>query len=103
MILPALWAYHRCYGVEGLPIHDLVTYLVAAHPAWATTKELPVQIETMGELTRGMTVADQRPVPEFAPNIEVVTKIKVSSIMQEILQGLERSTKCLETEGTSHG
>ena len=99
MIPPALWSYHRCYGVAGLPIHDLVTYMVAVHPAWATTNELPVQIETMGDLTRGMTVADQRPVPEFSPNIEVVTKIKVKSMMQEILQGLERSTKCLEAEG----
>ena len=99
MVPPALWSYHRCYGVEGIPIHDLVTYMVAVHPAWATTKELPVQIETTGEWTRGMTVADQRPIPEFATNIEVVTKIRVKSILREILQGLGRSAKCLETGG----
>ena len=95
MVPPALWSYHRCYGLAGIHIHDLITYMVAVHPAWATTNELHVQIETSGDLTRGMTVADQRPVPESPPNIEVVTKIRTKSILQEILRGLERSAKHL--------
>ena len=98
MLLPALQTYRQCYGFEGIHIHDLITYMVAVHPAWATTKELPVQIETQGYLTRGMTVADQRPVPEFPPNIEVVTKIKTKNILQAVVQGLNRSSKCLEAE-----
>jgi inosine-uridine nucleoside N-ribohydrolase len=96
MVSPTLWSYHKCYGLEGMYIHDLITYMVAIHPAWATTKELPVQIETTGDLTRGMTLADRRPVPEFSPNMEVITKIKVKSIVRAILQGLERSAKQLE-------
>ena len=99
MVPPALWSYHRCYNLEGIHIHDLVAYMATVHPAWATTKELPVQIETQGYLTWGMTVADQRPVPEFSPNIDVVTKIKTKNILQAIIQGLERSAKCLETAG----
>ena len=99
MITPALWSYHRCYGLEGIHIHDLITYMVAIHPAWATTKELSVQVETRGEVTRGMTVADLRPVSESPPNIEVVTKIKVKSILRAILQGFERSSKHLSMEG----
>jgi inosine-uridine nucleoside N-ribohydrolase len=97
MVSPALWSYHQCYGLEGIPIHDLLTYMVAVHPSWATTKELPVQIETQGYLTRGMTVVDQRPVPEFPVNIEVVTKIKTKAILRAVIQGLNRSAKCLET------
>jgi len=91
MIMPALRSYRQCYGLGGIHIHDLITYLVAVHPAWATTKDLPVQIETQGYLTRGMTVADLRPVPEFPPNIEVVTKIRTKTILREIIQGLDRS------------
>ena len=98
MLMPTLQSYRQCYGLEGIHIHDLITYMVAVHPAWATTKELPVQIETQGYLTRGMTVADQRPVPEFPPNIEVVTKIKTKTILDEVIQGLSRSAQCLETE-----
>jgi len=99
MIRPALWTYRQCYGLEGIHIHDLVTYMVAVHPAWATTKELSVQIETEGDLTRGMTVADQRSVPEFSPNIEVVTKIKTKAILRGIFRGLKQSAERLETEG----
>jgi len=46
-----------------------------------------------------MTIADRRPVPDFPPNIEVVTKIKTKTILREIVQGLNRSAKHLETEG----
>ena len=98
MLTPAFLSYQQCYGLEGIHIHDLITYMVAVHPAWATTKELPVQIEMQGYLTRGMTVADQRPVPEFPPNIEVVTKIKTKTILREVVQGLNRSGKWIETE-----
>ena len=49
---PALLAYRQCYALEGIHIHDLVAYMVAVHPSWATTEELPVQIETTGYLTR---------------------------------------------------
>jgi len=95
MIKPALWSYRQCYALEGIHIHDLITYMVATHPSWATTKDLPVQIETRGDLTRGMTIADQRPTPEFPPNIEVVTKIKIKTILRGIFHGLKRSAKKL--------
>ena len=96
MLPPVLRSYSQCYGLAGIHIYDLVTYMVAAHPSLAKTKELPVQIETTGDLTRGMTVADRRPVPEYAPNIEVVTRVDVRYIMQEIFQGLERSAEQLD-------
>ena len=95
IVQPALKTYRQTYGVEGIHIHDLITYMAAVHPSWSTTKELPVQIETTGYLTRGMTVADLRLVPEFPPNIEVVTQIKTKAIMRGIIHGLRRSAKRL--------
>jgi inosine-uridine nucleoside N-ribohydrolase len=99
MVGSALWTYRQRYGLEGIHIHDLITYMVAVHPAWATTKELSVQIETEGELTRGMTIADQRPMPESPPNMEVVTKIRTKAVLRAIFQGLNRSAKGIETGG----
>jgi inosine-uridine nucleoside N-ribohydrolase len=98
MINSALRTYRQCYGLDGIHIHDLITYMVAIHPAWATTKELPVQIETTGYLTRGMTITDQRPIPEFPPNIEVVTKIKTKDIFRALFQGLKRSAEKIDAE-----
>jgi len=99
MLTSAFWSYRQCYGLEGIHIHDLITYMVAVHPAWATTKELSVQIETQGYLTRGMTVADWRRDPEFPPNIEVVTQIKTKTILREIVRCLNRSAKHNAAEG----
>jgi hypothetical protein len=45
-----------------------------------------------------MTITDQRPIPEFPPNIEVVTKINTKSIFRAIVQGLKRSAKRLEPQ-----
>ena len=91
LVRPALHNYRQCYGLEGMHVHDLIAYMVAVHPSWATTEELPVQIETSGYLTRGMTIADRRSIPEFPRNIEVVTKIKKKAVLQAIFQGLDRS------------
>jgi purine nucleosidase len=98
MVQPALWTYRQSYGLEGIHIHDLMTYMVAVHPALATTKELSVQIETEGSITRGMTIADQRPMPEWQSNIEVVTKIKTKAALRAIFQGFKRSAKYIEPD-----
>ena len=96
MLKPMMLAYRQCYGLEGIYIHDLIAYMLAARPAWGTTEDMPVQIETTGYLTRGMTIADRRPVPEFPKNIEVVTKIKKKMVLKAIAQGLKRSEASLE-------
>ena len=96
MLQPAMRNYRQCYGLEGIHIHDLIAYMVATHPAKATTAEMAVQIETTGYLTMGMTIADQRPDPLFPMNIEVVTKIKRKTMLQAIFQGLHRSAKRIE-------
>ena len=97
MVQPMFRAYQQCYSLDGIHIHDLIAYIVAAHPSWATTEDLPVQIETTGYLTRGMTVADRRPVPDFPTNIEVVTKMKKKTVLDAVFQGLNRSADCLES------
>jgi purine nucleosidase len=85
MILPAFNANHQCYATEGIHIHDLITYIIAMHPEYAETREMAVDVETEGRLTRGMTVFDLRHLPEWDNNIEVVTKINAKAILREII------------------
>ncbi len=85
MLLPALRAYQQCYGLEGIHVHDLITYMIATHPEWATSKDMAVDIETEGHLTRGMTIFDLRPIPEWPANVDVVTRIDSRSILEEII------------------
>ncbi len=59
-----LTAYMRAYERLGFrpeaPMHDPLAVAVACDPALVQAVQLPVGIETRGEWTRGMTVADQR-------------------------------------------
>jgi purine nucleosidase len=56
------------YGSEGAPLHDacVIAYLLA--PGLFTGRHINVEIETAGEFTTGMTVADWWRVSGRAPN-----------------------------------
>jgi ribokinase len=45
---------------EGVPLHDPLAMAVAIDPAVVSCTPLPLHIETQGEYTRGLTVADRR-------------------------------------------
>ena len=56
------------YGSEGAPLHDpcVIAWLLA--PQLFSGREINVEIETVSELTRGMTVADWWGVTDREPN-----------------------------------
>ena len=60
----ALEAYAAAYEALGhrreAPLHDPLAVAVACDPALVRALQLPVEVETGGRLTRGMTVADRR-------------------------------------------
>jgi len=54
----------NCEGLdrtEGAAVHDALAVLWLTHPGLFVGRDLPVQVETTGTHTRGMTVVDQRP------------------------------------------
>jgi len=53
--------YSKNEGHPGCPLHDPLTVAYAVDPSLFTTRALHVEIETEGQHTRGMTVADMRP------------------------------------------
>lgn len=60
---------------DGLSLHDPLAVAVAIDPTLVETRPMSVDVETMGELTRGMTVADRRPWSRAAPNVEVAVDV----------------------------
>ena len=96
MLLPAFRSYQQCYGLEGIHIHDLITYMIATHPEWVESREMAMDIETEGRLTRGMTIFDLRSIPEWPKNIDVVTKIDAKAMLKEILLGLNDAAQQME-------
>ena len=69
----ACMAYHQQYsGLHGFYLHDPLAAGFLTRPDLFETVDASVQVETAGDLTRGMTVADlrsERPGP--APNARV--------------------------------
>ncbi len=60
------------YGSDGTPLHDPCVIASLLQPALFHRRHITVQIETKGELTPGMTVADGWPVSGRAPNAMVM-------------------------------
>lgn len=62
----------------GLPLPDPVTMAIALDPAICTRKgRYYVDVETVSDVTRGMTVVDERGVTNKPANIEVCWSIDI--------------------------
>jgi len=74
-ITPFIQEAYRTRGIEspgnGVQYNDVVCMAYVIQPDLFTTRLLPVDIETCGELTAGTTVADFEGRWGRAPNVEV--------------------------------
>lgn len=65
-------SYQTMYpGIEGCGLHDPLAVAIAHDPSLATTRDMYVDIELHGTLTRGETVADRRRTSEHLHNAHV--------------------------------
>lgn len=63
------------YGIEGFHLKDVLGVIAVAEPDAIRSKAMRVDVETCGELTRGMAVFDQRSWHPGPPNVEVALDI----------------------------
>lgn len=67
---------HDAGSITGAAVHDPLAVFAVTHPALFDRAARHVAVETRGELTRGMTVIDQRSVVERpATNCDVLTTV----------------------------
>lgn len=83
--------YSGIYGVRQCAMHDPLAAAVLVDPHLVTgSYDAPIRVETAGTLTRGMTVADRRPVPsadERRP-VRVVTSVADAEFLRLMLDAL---------------
>jgi len=72
-------------GLSNVALHDAVAVAAAIEPTLIKTELLPVDIETEGRLTRGMTVVDLRPRSKTRANVNVAVDVDVK-LFREILR-----------------
>ncbi len=63
---------------------------VCLDPDLVLTEKLHVDVETRGELTRGMTVADRRGAPASAPTADVALEVDAGRFQTSFLEALLR-------------
>lgn len=84
----AFRAAHERLGRELIPLYDPTTLLAVLEPDLFVWEGMAGDVETRGELTRGMTVFDRRLRPEWAQNMEVAVEIDQEEALQTIIRGL---------------
>jgi inosine-uridine nucleoside N-ribohydrolase len=80
------------YGIEGFHLKDVLGVVALALPSAITTRPIFVDVETRGELTRGMSVFDVRPGKAPKPNVEVATGVDVDAVRKYIDRTLSLSS-----------
>ena len=76
-------------GRNDAPLHDPCAVLALTHPHLIETQPRGVSVETHGELTRGMTVTDERTSRRRdAPNVNVAYRIDAERAMDVVLETL---------------
>ncbi|WP_193825198.1 nucleoside hydrolase [Oceaniglobus indicus] len=87
------------YGSSGAPLHDpcVIAYLLA--PDLFTGRFINVEIETVSELTMGMTVADWWGVTDRAPNATFIGDLDAQGFFDLLTERLSRYTDPSATTG----
>lgn len=67
--------YSRVRGLSGTVIYDMTAAMQLLHPEIFTSEKMIMDVETQGELCRGMTVADLRPGIPAEKNVEVLMTV----------------------------
>ena len=88
-ILPfSFRAYRQQLGMERIVLNDATGALALMEPDLFEYEPLACDVETEGELTRGVMVVDRREQPDWRPNVSVATTIRVESARQFVVDRL---------------
>jgi inosine-uridine nucleoside N-ribohydrolase len=79
------------YGVEGFHLMDVAGLVALSVPGAISTRASYVDVETRGELTRGMSVIDTRWERKEKPNVDLAVGIDMEAARQYIQRTLENA------------
>jgi purine nucleosidase len=83
--------FHARYdGFYGAFIHDPLAVAAALDRGLVTTQALYVDVETRGEITAGMTVADRRHLTGRPANLDVAVTADVAEFMDRLIERVGR-------------
>jgi inosine-uridine nucleoside N-ribohydrolase len=81
----------NAYGIEGMHLKDVMGIVAVSAPAALSTKRYYVNVETRGELTRGMSIVDSRPKPASPPNVDLAVGVDLTLVREYIYKTLKNA------------
>lgn len=88
-ILPfAFRAFRQQLGLETITLNDAVGALALLEPELFEFEQMVADVETEGELTRGVLVLDRRRESREPPNVSVATSLRTSAAHQYLIDRL---------------
>jgi inosine-uridine nucleoside N-ribohydrolase len=82
------FAFGAADGAEGIALHDPLAVAAAIDPSLLGFDRLHVAVEREGRVTRGLTVADLRPIASHrksVPNCEVAMRVDAARVLALVL------------------
>jgi len=82
-------AYHKLgYEPPVCVLHDPLSAGVCVDPGLVRTQPFHVEVETRGQFTRGMTIADRRPRPGSDPTVEVALEVDAQRFVRDFMDAI---------------
>src|SRR5207245_2003466 len=81
-------ASSNLYGIEGFHMKDVLAIVALTLRKALTVHPYFVDVETQGELTRGVSVVDARPNPAGKPNVDLAVGVDVLAVRDYIFETL---------------
>lgn len=78
---------------EGIPLHSMAALAVAAQAEPFTLESVQADVETSGQLTRGMTVIDRRRVFTGQTNLDMVATIDELGVVDYFSRSFRRAAR----------
>ena len=79
------------HGIEGFYLKDVLGIIPLAVPGIVNTQSMTVDVETQGELTKGMAVIDRRPGRNLRGNVDMVVNVDATAVRNYVFQVLRRT------------
>ena len=93
MLQFSIRANRQHLAFEGIELHGVTALAVAAKAEAFTVEAVRATVETCGQLTRGMTVVDRRPVSREQTNVDFVSSIDEHGVIDYFSRHFRRAAR----------
>jgi inosine-uridine nucleoside N-ribohydrolase len=96
-MLPHLFRTYRQHRAqESIALQAVLGVVYLVEPQLFDSEQYSVDIEELGELTRGATIVDRRPFATARRDLEIVNSVDIDAVRDCVVNGLKFAGQCTE-------